>query len=241
VSRGNTYRLSSAGRASSTWRLKKLLASVVVVGAVCSVTVTSVYGLMSAQAANPRATVATGTLTFNEAVNAGTACYTYGGPSSPGNVNTACQALFTSATENYPGAPATAHVAIANNGSIDIANLSLYMPSCAAGNNATAPAPGSADPCQPGGVQFTVQETDASWAPTACWFPAGAGTCAFAANSLYVFQANVKTPANALDLGAGPAAGQTRYFAIGMQIPTNASNALQGRTATFSLTWRART
>jgi hypothetical protein len=52
-----------------------------------------------------------------------------------------------------------------------------------------------------------------------------------------VFQANDNAPASALDLGTGPAHGQSRYFVIGMRLPSNASNALQGQAALFSLRW----
>ena len=48
---------------------------------------------------------------------------------------------------------------------------------------------------------------------------------------------NLNTVTSALDVGAGPAAGATRYFKLGMQLPTNASNTLQGEEALFALTW----
>jgi hypothetical protein len=111
------------------------------------------------------------------------------------------------------------------------------MPSCASTTTPSAPSPGTANPCAAAGAQLYVQETDAAGAATQCWFPAAAGACAFASNSLFVFQANDNTAATALDLGAGPAAGASRYFVIGMRLPPNASNALQGRAALFSLTW----
>jgi hypothetical protein len=217
---------------------KKLLASLMVVGAVGSMTVKSTYGLLNSEGSNPRSFVASGTLTFTNVVNTtGTTCYSYNGSSSSGNVNSACQALFTSATENYPGAAATAKVTIANNGSLDAADLSVYMPSCTATTTPGAPSPGGASPCAANGVQFYVQETDAAGTPTKCWFPSGAGACAFAANSLFVFQTNDNAPASALALGAGPAHAQSRYFAIGMRLAPNASNALQGQAALFSLRW----
>jgi hypothetical protein len=221
--------------------VKKLLASLMVLGAAGSITVSGTYGLLNSEGANPRSSVASGTLTFSDAVNSGSACYSYNGPSSPGNVNTACQPLFTSATENYPGAPATARVTITNNGSLAVSDLSVYMPSCASTVTPSAPTPGVANPCAAAGAQFYIQETDAAGTPTTCRFPAGAGACAFAANSLFVFQSNDNAPASALDLGAGPAAGAARYFTIGMQLPSNASNALQGRAALFSVTWHVTT
>jgi hypothetical protein len=215
-------------------RAKQVLASMIVLGAMASITVTSTYGLLNSEETNVHSSVASGTLTFSNTVNSGSACYSYGGASSPGNQNT-CSPLFTSATQNYPGAPATATVTIANNGSLDASDLSVYMPSCAVASTPGAPAPGGASPCAAGGAQFYVEEETPSGPK--CWFPAGAGACAFAANSLFVFQANEQTVASALDLGAGPAHGQTRTFTIGMQLPSNASNTLQGEEAVFSLTW----
>jgi hypothetical protein len=222
----------------TTRGLKKMLASVMVLGAVGSITVSGTYGMLNSEGSNPRSFVAAGTLTFTNVVNTGTTCYSYGGSS---NVNGACQPLFTPATENYPGAAATAQVTIANNGSLDAAGLSVYMPSCTTTITPGAPSPGGANPCAAAGAQFYVQETNASGTPTTCWFPSGAGACAFAANSLFVFQANDTAPASALDLAAGPAHGQSRYFAIGMRLASNASNALQGQAALFSLKWRVTT
>jgi hypothetical protein len=221
--------------------LKKLLASVMVLGAVGSLTVSGTYGLLNSEGSNPRSFVASGTLTFTNVVNTGTTCYSYSGPSSPGNVNSACQPLFTPATENYPGAAATAQVTIANNGSLDAADLSVYMPSCTATVTPSAPSPGGANPCGVAGAQLYVQETDLAGTPTTCWFPSGAGACPFAANSLFVFQANDNAPASALGLGAGPSHGQSRYFVIGMRLASNASNGLQGQAALFSLRWHVTT
>jgi hypothetical protein len=222
----------------TTRDLKKVLASVMVLGAVGSITVSGTYGLLSSEGSNPRSFVAAGTLTFTNVVNSGTTCYSYGGSS---NVNSACQPLFARVTENYPGAAATAQVTIANNGSLDAAGLSVYMPSCTAAVTPSAPSPGGANPCAAAGAQFYVQETNATGTPTTCWFPSGAGACTFAANSLFLFQANDTTPASALDLGPGPVHGQSRYFAIGMQLAANASNSLQGQAALFSLRWRVTT
>ena len=235
----HTYRAvqGSAGRTSSTWRLKKILATLIVIGSVGSLTASGTYALLSSQEANAHSSVASGTLTFSNVVNAGTVCLSYGGAASPGNVNNACQALFTSATLNYPGTPVTAQVTIANTGSIDPSSLSVYMPSCTVAATPSAPSPGGANPCASGGAQFYIQETTSAWVPTSCWFPAGAGACTPAASSLSTFSGGANSTATALNLGSGPAHGQARYFLIGMQLPSNASNTLQGEAAQFSLTW----
>jgi hypothetical protein len=235
---------ASAGSASSTWRLKKILASLIVIGALSSVTVTGTFALLTSEETNTVSSVASGTLTFTDTANAGTACTSYGGPASPANVNNSCQALLTSATLNYPGAAITpVQVKIANNGSLDAASLSVYMPSCAASATPGAPAPGGADPCAANGAQLYIQEVTSTGMPTTCWYPqpAAPGTCSFTASSLHLFAANVNSTTSALNLGAGPAHGQTRYFQIGLELPSTASNALQGEEATFGLTWHLST
>jgi hypothetical protein len=233
---------ASSGRTSSTWRLKKILASLIAIGALSSVTATGTFALLSSQESNAGSHVASGTLTFDNTVNTGTACFSYGGPSSPGNVNTACQALLTSATLNYPGVAITpVKVTITNDGSLDAADLSVYMPSCAAGTTPGAPSPGGANPCAAGGALFYIQETTSTGTATACRYPSGPVTCAFAANTLQLFFTNANSTTSALDLGAGPAHGQARYFLIGMELPSTAGNTLQGEEAVFGLTWHLST
>ncbi len=232
----------SSGRHSSTWRLKKALLSLVVLGGLSCFTLTSAFALLNGESRNIGSSVSSGTLTFSDKVNNNvTLCYSYSGATSSGNVNTGCDPLFTSATQMYPGAPATSRVTIANNGSLDAKDLSVYMPSCTAAPTPTAPSPGGADPCAVAGAQFYIQETDSAFTATSCRYPAAPGTCTFAANTLFFFKSSANSGPTAFDLGSGPANGQSRYFVIGMQLPTNASNALQGEEAVFNLTWRVST
>lgn len=237
---GRTYRAirGSAGRNSATWRMKKVLASMMAIGGMSFVTVTGTFALLNADEINRRDTVASGTLTFNNVANSGTTCFSYTGAGSSGNVNNACQPIFSSASQNYPGVPAVGTVQITNDGSLDASDLSVYMPSCAMAATPGAPTPGGANPCAAGGAEFYIQETDSLGAATFCWYPANApGACSFVADSLNIFASNGNTTATALDLGPGPGHGQIRYFKIGMQLPSNASNALQGEEALFDLTW----
>jgi hypothetical protein len=135
---GSSSVRGSAGRRSSTRRLKKILLSLIVVGCLTFVTVGATYATLSSTTANPKSTVGTGTLTFNDQVNSGTVCASYGAGTT-GNVNAACSALITSSTLAYPGVLSTANVTIANNGSIDSNDLSVFMPSCTAGLTPSAP------------------------------------------------------------------------------------------------------
>ena len=239
----NSFRSAarSAGRHSSTWRLKKVLMSLVVLGGLSCFTLTSAFALLNGESRNIGSSISSGTLTFNNKVNLGSLCYSYNGPASPGNVNTSCDPLFTSATQMYPGTAATSRVTIANNGSLDAKDLSVYMPSCTAVATPTAPGPGGADPCGVAGAQFYIQETDSSFTATSCKYPAAPGTCIFAANTLFFFKSSANSAPTAFDLGSGPANGQSRYFVIGMQLPSNADNALQGEEAVFNMTWRVST
>jgi hypothetical protein len=227
-----------SGRTSSTWLVKKVLASMIVLGALSSVTVGGTFALLNSQQSNTKSTMASGTLTFSNVVNTGTTCLSYGGAASPANVNNACQAVFTSATLNYPGTAITAaKITLTNNGSLDASDLTVFMPSCTNAVSPGAPAPGGGNPCASAGAEIYIQETTSAWVATTCRFPAAAGACAFNASSLSVFNSNYNAVTSSLDLGAGPVHGAARYFMIGMRLPANASNTLQGQAAQFGLTW----
>jgi len=229
-----------ADRASSSRLLKKVLLTAMVVGALGSVTVQRAYALFNTETRNSPSSISSGTLTFDTTVGTGTACYSYGGPSSPGNVNTSCDALFTysAAAENYPGVPQTVKIAIRNDGSIGASDLGLFMPSCTPAATGDAPSPGGGNPCAANGDELYVQETASDQTtPLVCWYPVTTQTCSFGASGLSTFASSHADSAHVLDLGSGPAAQATRYFTIGIQLPTTASNTLQGEAAQFLLTW----
>lgn len=220
----------------SVRRLKLTLLAVMAIGAVVSFAAPGVYAMFTADAQNMKASAGTGTLTMDLVVGGGSPCYSYNGPASPGNVNTSCDALatYSSAAELYPGEPKTVTVTVRNDGSLDASDLALYMPGgCQNVSTPDDPSPGSGNPCAAGGMQFYVQESTPGGPK--CWFPAAAGACTFTAD--LATMAAKTTLANALDLGSGPAAQQTRTFTIGLQVPANASNTYQGRGAAFVLDW----
>jgi hypothetical protein len=222
------------------WHVKKMLLSLIVVGGFGCFTVTGTFALLNSEVQNNQSKISTGTLTFSNKVSTNTACLSYGAGTT-GNVNASCDALFQSATLMYPGTPVTQRVTIANNGSIDGGNLSVYMPSCTVVTSPGAPTPGGGNPCSSGGAQIYIQETDSSFTPSSCVFPTIGGTCSFTANTLAYFASVANAPASAYSLGSGPAHGASRYFVIGMQLPTNAANTLQGEEALFTLTWKLST
>lgn len=217
-------------------RLKLALLATMAIGAVGSFAVPGVYAVFTAETRNTQASAASGTLTMDLVVGGGSPCYSYSGPSSPGNVNTGCDALatFDAAAELYPGAAKTVAVTVRNDGSLPGADLLVFMPGgCTPVNTPAAPSPGGGDPCAAGGMQLYIEETTPG--SQKCWFPSGAAPCAFTAD-LSSFAART-TLATALDLGAGPAAQGTRTFTVGLQVPSNSTNAYQGRAATFALNW----
>jgi hypothetical protein len=230
-----------SGRTSSTWFLKKVFATMLVVGVLSSVTMGTTFALFNSQDGNRLSSVATGTLTLSNKVNTGTACLSSSGPASPGNVNNGCTALFTSATLIYPGASSTVNVTILNNGTLNSSDLSVYMPSCTNVPTPGVTTPGGGNPCAAGGAQFSIAEaTSSAFTPStaACKFPtASALPCSFTADTLNTFATGYFDAPSAFDLGTGPAAGASRYFIIGMQLPATASNTLQGQAAQFGLTW----
>jgi hypothetical protein len=239
MSGGSTIRRVrvTSGRSSSTWWLKKALLTLLIIGGLGSFTVASTFAVLSSDTSNGKTSLASGTLTFGNKVGTATTCNSYGAGSSS-NVNNACDAIFTSATEMFPGVPAITSLQIVNNGSLDASDLTLYMPTCTPGDTTGAPSPGAGSPCDAGGLQLYVQETNAAGTTNVkCWYPTAATTCSFINDTLSLFVGNFTSVTTALDLGSGPAHGATRYFKIGVQLPSDASNTLQGRTATFGLTW----
>jgi hypothetical protein len=219
-------------------KLKGILVAMMVIGAIASFGVPGVWAVFSAETRNVQGTAATGTLTFDLQVGTGARCNTKNGTT---NVITGCSAElpWDSAAETYPGVARTAQVTITNDGSLPASDLSLYIPSlCTTGATPDAPASvvGSGDPCTLD--QFYVQETNSSFAATKCWYPNAGTTCSFSSTlTLSTFYNTFKTANNALSLGSGPAALQHRYFVIGVLVPSTATNTVQGKVATFDLTW----
>jgi predicted ribosomally synthesized peptide with SipW-like signal peptide len=238
---GRTYRRvrTSSGRTSSTWFLKKVLATMIVIGGISSLTVGGTFALFNSEESNAGSSIASGTLTLSDTVTSGsaTACFSYGAGSSA-NVNNTCEAAFAMTSENYPGVTGIAKITILNNGSVDGTDLTLYVPSgCSTVATTGAPTPGGGDMCASTGALFYVQETDSGGTATKCWYPSAAGITCTATSTLSTFKTNYHSTIASLDLGPGPAHGTARYFEIGMQIPSNATNSLQGEAAQFGLTW----
>lgn len=137
--------------------------------------------------------------------------------------------------------------------------LSVYMPNCDASDNATVGAihggvnpccpgdafgagvlPGTFNPCPTGSLDFFIQEyTDATFTTplAACVFPVSTTVaCSYGDNTLGNFFGPYHASSNALSIGP-LAHATTRYFRVVVAEPVDASNGLQGETATLSLVW----
>lgn len=229
--------------AARSRRLKLLLVATLAAGAMGSIAVPRVWAIFTAQAGQIPASASSGTLVIDAKVGAGSACFSYNGPASPGNVNSSCQALYTysPSTELYPGEPVTIDVAIHDDGSLDVGDLLLFLPGgCTVTTTGDVPTgtQGGGNPCASGGLQVSIQENvSAGGAALACWYPASSGACSLTGNLSTL--ATATSVASALDLGSGPVSGGTRFFTIALQEPSTASNTLQGEAANFVVAWHA--
>lgn len=241
----------------STRTVKKLLLSLIVVGALGSFTAGGTYALLNGEGTNPNDSIAAGTLTMDNSVNGGAACSSQLGTS---NVNTGCTAVFSSGLL-YPITTATPTSGQYTSGILSVTNtgslagtLSTYLASCTASQTTGSPAAGSINPCCPGGsypcqdgqkgsLDLFIQECTSATGSTcntpfaSCLWPASTtASCTFAEDSLGDFNSSHHDNTGYLSLGT-IAAGATRYFQIAVAEPIDASNGLQGETATMAFYW----
>lgn len=223
------------------WHLKKMLLSMAVVGAFSCFTIAGTFASLTSDTRNNGGKISSGTLTFSNTVT--TTCSSFGAGST-NNSNPGCDALFTNATLMTPGTPTTKNVTITNTGSLG-GKLSVYMSSCSAAATPGAPSPysyvGGGNPCDSGGAQIYIEERDSSFSAgsASCVYPANTPgvACGFTASSVPYFATVANTANSAVSIGVGPGAGASRYFVVGMQLPSTASDTLQGEEAVFTLVW----
>jgi len=225
---------------------KKVLASLMVVGSLTFFTVHGVFAAFNSETQDNTSKIASGTLTMSNTVATGTACVS-NTAASQDNSNTDCTALFTASSLHYPGDSATVHLTIANTGSAAASDLAFWSSGCSTGQSTGATAAGvsyGGDLCSVGGLELYVQETNSSWTPLAsCAFPASASAAcstSFVANTMRTFSVNHTTSAP-VDLGEPMSSLGSRYFIIGLMLPSTASYTLQGRQVTFGITWAMNT
>lgn len=221
---------------ATTWALKKVLLSFIVVGGLSFFTLASTFAVLNSESSNARGSIASGTLTLGNKVNSGTTCFSY---TATANSNSTCTALFSNSPLQYPGtASAAVDVTITNQGSIPASALAIYMPSCTAVTSPSAPSPGGGNPCLTGGAMITIDESNAAFTSHSCVYPQTSGTCTFLANTMNALATTKTDSTHMVVLGSGGlAAGASRYFIITMELPSTAANNLQGEAAQFNLTW----
>lgn len=255
-------RLRSRGgaRRPGTAAVKRVLLSLLVVGLLGSVTFKRVSAVLVTEQVNTGNSASSAVFTFDTTVGTNpTACSSQGLVTDPpSNNREVCSGttglLFSGATLRYPGDQTAVAVKIKNTGSIDSQDLQVAMDSCASSVTTGAVLQGNegtGNACGSGGLELYMQETDSGGTPltNGCLYPdphakpyspadaPGTGstsdcTTIWTADTLD-YLANV---ISCWDLGR-VAAGQTRYFKIGVQHPWNSANTFQGTTATFDLTW----
>jgi hypothetical protein len=246
------------GRRSSR-RLKVVLAGLVLAGSMSFLTVSGTYAVFTSEEHDAGGFAASGTLTMSNLVTGGSICNSFD-TGSTGNAMPTCPSLMTTGTLRYPGASASAVVALKNTGSLGTTpNLTVYMPTCASSTTTGSAVVGGGNPCQEitegsslNGLELAIEQVTDSTGTTVsqCLYPfAYAGACTAdttnwannGPNSFGIFAEYVNTSGSAYSLGTGPAAGVTRYIKVTVTLPTNASNTLQGETATFGLSWHLST
>lgn len=226
-------------RARHSAPVKKLLVAVMLLATVGTLA-GGTLATFNAQTANPSNTFSTGTLVLANTLNAGTVCYSAGASSgtiSNNNVNGSCDSAAFASTAK-PGDSATAKVILKNSGDLAAATLKLYTAACTNANN-TETWHGAGNPCS--ALYFYVEEDDSTWTAKSCLYGTASGSsCIFqdpGSSTISNFQASHSSSATALVIPNGLAAGASRYFKIGLMLPSAADNSYQGRQATFDLTW----
>src|SRR5438874_7697143 len=107
--------------------MKKLLLSVLVVGAATSIVSVGTFATFTAETTNSGNTFATGTLVLSDKVGTGTACLSTAGGATDTNANTTtCDTAFALATKKPGDADTSAHLAIFNDGSLAGSALRVY-------------------------------------------------------------------------------------------------------------------
>jgi hypothetical protein len=177
-----------------------------------------------------------GTLVMANTKGSEAICYSSANGTTDTNANT-CSTLIDVAAKR-PGEEVTQVVTVKNAGTIT-ADVFQLSGTCAAGDTAADKIHGAGNPCT--AIQFYVQQcSDAACAtPVACAYGAGNGkTCEFGDKdkTLGAFASNHTTD-KGLSLGTLEG-GATTYYRIGLKADPKASNAVQGRQASFDLAWR---
>lgn len=207
-----------------------------IVGAVLIAGGAGTFASFTASTSNS-ATFTTGSLVLSNTKNTATACLSTNAGSTDTNSN-ACDQAFALAVQE-PGQNATVDITLTNEGSIGGSSLMGFASqACAAADASGQTYHGTGDPCS--SLQVYVQEFSdgARTTPSACRYGGGTtSTCAYSAAKTMTGFATTYPDANtSMNLGATTAAS-SRYLTIGIQMDSAATNAVQGRQASFGFSW----
>ena len=225
---------------------RKILIATLLFGAAGAAIGAGTFASFSASTTNQNSTFATGTLTLTNRVNTATVCASSSGGIDT-NANSGCNAVFTGLTGKRPGdAPTTANLALAPGG--DLSATSLKFSGACDPADAGAGAHGTGDPCS--AVQLYIQEYDGPFYDNSDVLlvsqPSPIARCVFPANASAACSTDFSGTVDVVDnlpssltqvTGLANGLSATRYFKVGIRLPTAATNNMQGRSANFSLTW----
>ena len=221
-------------------RKRKFILSLAVVAGMIAAIGIGTMASFTAQTKNPDNVFAAGTLVLSNTKQSGSACLSTGGGSTDTNANDSCDTLFN-LTVRKPGDTGSANLTLKNEGSLNASVFKIFSAACANADAAGEDYHGTGDPCSK--IQLTVQEySDSGFTtPSACLYGGAVGaTCDFsdATKTLGAFQTSHSSSTNGLSL-AGIDAGESKYYSVGVKLPSDADNTFQGRQSTMDFTWYA--
>ena len=237
-------------------RFKQYLMLLAVIGLVAIASGGSTFASFSAETTNPGNVFATGTLYLHDTPNGGTTCTSEAATTGPNfNINpgdgsngAGCTALFVN--KDLSQGATTAHIALANAGSLDSTHFQFKVSNCTWGDNSQGPAGNIhltfiAPPANCNGIYVTIQETQSDYTtPVYCAYGTNSsGSCAAPSNSFTLGGATGWT--NFLTTGGNPAqlnkvggTTPTRYYVITADPSgVGAGNALQNLRVSFDLSF----
>jgi predicted ribosomally synthesized peptide with SipW-like signal peptide len=203
------------------------------------------FASFNAETTNAGNTFATGTLVLQNDV-ASSSCLSTGGGNTDTNTNsTNCGKVFDVDVQQ-PGDKSEVDLTLTNAGSLAASSLSVQAGTCVDSDAAAEGFHGTGNVCS--ALNLYIQEWDdaAHTTPTACWY--GTTSATDTCDTAFTTGATLAAFGTGThDISVGPAAtgfaasgdpGDTRYFTIGVQLPSTANNTYQGRQAVASLSWK---
>lgn len=238
----NVMRARASSRDTNASFFRRMLLTLMVIGGVGSTISAGTFASFNAATTNHASTFTSGSLVLSHQVNAATACLsTAAAATTDSNDNSAgvgCTASINNTLVKL-GDTSQSNLTISNAG--DLAGQLSYRAStaCATSNNGGYYS-GTGDMCAAASMVIQEYTSAARTTPTSsCVFPysASASCPVLGTAGTAPFQLPSVTPQALGPIGAAGSGTQERWFVVRMQLPNTASDALQGRRATFALTW----